>query len=96
VRQGIDSRDGQREERIVLVGEAEAMSLDPEAKPLRVPVEGRVFGRGREGRQLLWREEALADLVGAQALADELHGAADRDSGMTWTGSAKAGPVTMT
>ena len=81
VRQRIDAGDGEREVRVVFVGQAEAMGLDAEAEQAGVAVEGLLIGRDGELGELLGREDRVVGQPGVQAAADDLERIAHRDHG---------------
>ena len=81
VRQRVDPRDREREVWVVFVGEAEPVSLDAEAEPQGIAVEGGVFRAHDELRHLLRVEHGLVHLVRSHAATDELQGAAHGDRG---------------
>ncbi len=79
MRQRIDAGDREREERIVLVGQAETMGLDAQAEQTGVAVEGLTISRNRRAGELSWRQDRVVGQAGIQAAADDLERFAERN-----------------
>ena len=95
VRQRVDAGDGEREVGVVLVGEAEAHGLDAEAEARRVAVERLALGRRVEDGRAARGEDALVDLSGLLARADDLDSLTERRDDEHLDRLGKTGPRTM-
>lgn len=81
VRQRIDTRDGKGEERIVFVGQAEAVGFDAEPEQTCIAVEGLLVGGDGQAGQLIRRQEGVVCQAGLQSPADDLDGISERNEG---------------
>ena len=79
VRQRIDARDGERKERVVFVGEAEAVGLDAEPKEPGVAVEGFLVGGNGQAGQLIGGEDGVVGQAGLKSASDDFDGVTQRN-----------------
>ena len=95
VRQRIDAGNGQGEERVVFVGQAEAMGLDAEAEQPGVAVERLLVGGNGQVGKLVGREDGSCVRPVCRPRPMILSESPSGTTARTSTGSGKVGPRTM-